>query len=145
MSFIEELREKSNIANDIKGQVIEEIKAYFDEYLKGNQLENDLRITITEEDIEERKSCLKVAFWEHCFSYSGTHFMCGKKFWCIPKTENSNYSYKGVELSKIQNDICGYISLQLELKLQELGFTVLKGEMVENRWHNYKKIIYFGW
>lgn len=145
MSLIEELREKSNIANDIKKQVIEEIKAYFDEYLKGNELENDLKTTILKEEIRERKSYLTVAFWEYYSRCSETYFRCGKKCWYIPKTEDSDYFYKGVELSKIQRDVCSYVALQLELKLKELGFTIIDRKMVETRLHNYEKKIYFGW
>lgn len=43
MSLINELKEKSNKAYDVRQEVIEEIKEYFDKYLDSDRFENYLK------------------------------------------------------------------------------------------------------
>ena len=55
MSLIAELREKSANAENIKSEVIAEIKAAFDKYINGDRFENHLRNRIGATEIKERK------------------------------------------------------------------------------------------
>ena len=64
MSLINELKEKSNKAYDIRQEVIEEIKEYFDEYLDSDRFEKFLRKHIGDEEIRNRETYLVVRFWE---------------------------------------------------------------------------------
>lgn len=144
MSLINELKEKSNNAQNIKYEVIEEIKRYFDEYLEGDSLEKFLRAVIRDSDIKERKKFMQIKFWEHHSGCSETHFYCAGKYWYNPESKYS-WEYKGVRLSTIDSIIGEYLTSKLINKMKELGFILLSSELKNNRLGYYEKHFYFGW
>lgn len=144
MSLINGLREKSNNAQNIKYEVIEEIKRYFDEYLEGDNLEKFLRYTIKDDDVKERKKFMQIKFWEHHSGCSETHFYCAGKYWYNPENRYS-WEYKGVRLSTIDSIIGEYLTSKLINKMKELGFILLSNELKNNRLDYYERHFYFGW
>lgn len=86
MSLINELREKSNKVYDIRQEVIEEIKEYFDEYLDSDRFEKFLRKNIGNEEINNRETYLIIGFWEYHNGCLDTYFSCGVKNGTIRKT-----------------------------------------------------------
>lgn len=147
MSLINELREKSANANNVKQEVIEEIKNYFDKYLQGDGLEQFLRKAIDKTDIKERKKFMQIKFWEYHSGCSTTHFYCSGIEWFNPENTNDILSceYKGIKLRDIQNEVCNYLSDTLVKKMIELGFHVVSNEYKPNRLGYYERHFYFGW
>ena len=100
MSLINELKEKSNKVYDIRQEVIEEIKEYFDEYLDSDRFEKFLRKNIGNEEIRNRETYLAVRFWEYHNECLDTYFTCGGKKWSNPENQYNYKSriYRGVYL-----------------------------------------------
>ena len=144
MSLINELKEKSNNAQNIKYKVIEEIKKYFDEYLEGDDLEIFLRDTIKDSDIQRRKKFMQIKFWEYQSGCSETYFYCAGKFWYNPENRQS-WFYKSVNLKTIDREIGEYLSHKLINKMKELGFVLLSADYHNNRFGYYERYFYFGW
>ena len=107
MSLINELKEKSNKAYDIRQEVIEEIKKYFDEYLDSDRFEKFLRKSSGDEEIRSRETYLVGRFWEYHNGCPNTYFSCGGKKWSNPENPYSYKSciYRGVYLRDVQNEI----------------------------------------
>lgn len=144
MSLINELKIKSNNADNVRQEVIGEIKEYFDEYLDGDGLENYLRKNIHKREIEERKVCLMVIFWEYHEACSETHFACGGKSWINPENKYG-YSYKGVNLESVHKEICEYVAARLLKRMKDLGFNFLSQTTRNSRFGYYNTLYYFGW
>lgn len=147
MSLIDELKEKSNKAYDIRQEVIEEIKEYFDEYLDSDGFEKFLRKKIGNEEIRKRETYLAVSFWEYHSGCLDTYFSCGGKKWNNPESQCSYTSciYRGVYLRDIQNEICNYLEKKLIQKMRDLGFNYLRQDKQESRFGYFNSLYYFGW
>ena len=147
MSLINELKEKSNKAYDIRQEVIEEIKEYFDEYLDSDRFEKFLRKNIGNEEIKNRETFLIVSFWEYHNGCLDTYFTCGGKKWNNPENQYNYGSriYKGVYLRDIQNEICNYLEKRLIQKMKDLGFSYLRQDKKESRFEYFNSLYYFGW
>ena len=147
MSFVNELRVKSANAENVKNEVIAEIKTYFDRYLNGDGLETYLRQRIDDSDIKARKVFMKVSFWEYHDGCSTTYFHCGGKWWYNPKNKDGwkSHSYKGIELRTINKEIGAYLSKRLVDKMNEMGFYVVSQELKQSRFGYYEVFYYFGW
>ena len=147
MDFITELKTKSANAENIKSEVIAEIKTYFDKYLNSNELENYLRCTIDESDIKARKTFMAVKFWEHHDGCSTTHLACAGKRWYNPENKDGwdSHRYKGVELRTIDKEIGSYLSTRLVDRMNELGFYLVSKEDRKSRLGYYETHFYFGW
>lgn len=147
MSLINELREKSVKANNIKQEVIEEIKNYFDKYLQGDKLELFLRKAINVSDIKERKKFMQIKFWEYHEGCSDTHFYCSGLSWENPENKHGikSWEYKGVKLRDIQDEVCGYLTRTLIDRMEQLGFHIVSNEYKPNRLGYYERHFYFGW
>ena len=147
MNLIDELKAKSNQADNTKQEIIEEIKNYFDEYLNSERFEKFLKANIREDDIRARRKNLYVEFWEYHSGCTTTNFYCGGKQWFNPECKdgwNSHY-YKNIELRTIHDKICQYLTMRLISRMSELGFTVLCKENKMGRMEYYKMSITFGW
>lgn len=146
MSLITELKVKSNSADNVKKEVIEEIKGYFDKYLDEG-LENFLHQKIGNKEIKERKVFIMTEFWEYHEGCSTTHFYCAGKFWYNPEIKDGweSHNYKGVELRTINEEIGGYLTTKLEERMCKLGFTLLSKEKQKSRFGYYNTHFYFGW
>lgn len=147
MSFVNELRVKSANAENVKNEVIAEIKTYFDRYLNGDGLETYLRQWINDSDIKARKVFMKVEFWEYHDGCSTTHFSCGGKCWYNPENKDGwkSHSYKGIELRTINKEIGADLSKRLVDKMNEMGFYVVSQELKPSRFGYYEVFYYFGW
>lgn len=143
MSLINELKEKSNKAYDVRQEVIEEIKEYFDKYLDSDRFENYLKKSIDKDEIAKRTTYLVVRFWEYHVDCSDTHFSCGGKIWYNPKKQS--HTYKGVNLYDVQNDICKHLETKMIQRMRDLGFNYLGQNMSENRFKYFDSLYYFGW
>lgn len=147
MSLINELREKSNNVEINRQEVIAEIKAYFDEHLDSDKLENYLRKHIGEYEVAKRKIHTKVEFWEWHDGCSDTHFYCCGKYWHNPE-DSRNYvsrTYKDIELIDVQEEICIYLRAKLIRRMEELGFNLVKEERQKSRFGYFNTLLYFGW
>ena len=147
MNLINELKQKSNEAYNVKQEVIREIKDYFNEYLNSDDFENYLRTHIDKEEIEKRETSLIVEFWEYHIGCSDTYFYCGGKRWNNPEVQYSYDSrkYKEVMLCDIQSDVCQYLETKLIHRMKELGFNYLRQDKVGNRFNYFDTRYYFGW
>lgn len=147
MSLINELKEKSNKVYDIRQEVIEEIKDYFDEYLDSNRFEKFLRKNIGNEEIRKRETYLAVRFWGYHNECPNTYFYCGGKTWTNPENPCSYNSciYRGVYLRDVQNEICNYLERRLIQKMKDLGFNYLRQNKKESRFEYFNSLYYFGW
>lgn len=147
MSLINELRGKSINLENAKAEVIAEIKTSFDKFLDSEKFEKHLEKYIDADDIKQRKTFMKVAFWEHHDGCSTTHFVCGGVNWY--NTENrdgyESRTYKGIKLASIDKEVGEYLSTKLENRMRELGFTLLSREKQESRFNYYNTHFYFGW
>lgn len=146
MNLVNELKMKSNKAEDVKQAVINEIKSYFDNYLE-NDLENYLKRIIGEKEIKERKVFMMVSFWEYHSGCTTTNFRCGGCVWFNPINQEGwdSKNYKGIDLYTIDKEICNYLSNKLEQKMQELGFSVISKERKDSWLNYYTMHYYFGW
>ena len=147
MNLINELRTKSNNIEMIRQEVIEEIKAYFEEYLYSENLENQLKKRIGERQIAERKVCLIVDFWAYRSGCSSTYFHCGGKTWNNPENpkDYASQTYKGIELFDIQKEICVALRDKLVKRMSELGFKLIEDKDETSWLKYYKHLLYFGW
>lgn len=147
MSLINELRERSEDANNVKQEVIEEIKKYFYEYLQGEQLEHFLRKSISDSDIKKRKKFIQIKFWEYHAGCSDTYFYCSGLYWENPENKHGikSWEYKGVKLKDIQDEICEYLTKTLIDRMEQLGFHIVSNEYKPNRLGYYERYFYFGW
>lgn len=147
MSLITELRTKSANAENIRNEIISEIKNYFDKYLNGDGLENYLRSRIGDQEIKERKVYMSVEFWEYHDGCSTTSFRCGGKTWYNPENKDgwASHYYKGVELRTIDKEVGNYLTTRLINKMNELGFHMVSKEDEKNRFEYYSTRFYFGW
>ena len=147
MNLVNELRAKSINIENTKAEVIAEIKASFDKFLDSEKFEKHLEKYIDTSDIKQRKTSMKVEFWEYHDACSTTHFNCGGVNWY--NTENrdgyKSHTYKGVELASINKEVCEYLSTKLEDRMRELGFTLLSREKQKSRFDDYETCCYFGW
>lgn len=147
MSLINELKAKSNQADNTKQEIIREIKNYFDEYLNGDQFENFLKANIREDDIKARKKFMQVNFWEYTSGCSTTHFYCGGKYWYNPECKDGweSHYYKGIKLESIHNEICEHLTQKLISRMKELGFDLVSQEDKTSWLKYYERYFYFGW
>ena len=147
MNLIDELKAKSNQADNTKQEIIEEIKSYFDDYLKSERFENFLRANIRDDEIKARKKCLRVEFWEYHSGCSDTYFYCGGKYWYNPENKSrwESHHYKGIELQKIHKEICPHLTAKLISRMSDLGFDLLSREDKSSRLDYYKSYLCFGW
>ena len=147
MSLINELKEKSNKVYDIRQEVIEEIKKYFDEYLDSDRFEEFLREKIGNDEIRKREILLSINFWEYHSGCPDTHFACGGKRWYIPENQYNYESifYRGIRLYDIQKEICNYLEKRLIQKMRDLGFSYLRQVKKESRFEYFDSLYYFGW
>jgi hypothetical protein len=146
MSLINELKEKSNNADNVKQEIIEEIKNYFDKYLDEG-LENYLKRRIGNDEIKQRKVYMSVAFWGYRDGCSTTSFSCGGEYWYNPEVKDGykSHYYRSVELRTLDKEVCSYLSSRLEERMCELGFTLVSKER-KDCWLNYYDMqYYFGW
>ena len=146
MSLINELKVKSNKAEDVKQEIIQEIKKYFDEYLDIG-LEDVLRQNITDSEIRSRQKFLKVEFWEYRSGCSTTSFYCAGKYWYNPENRDgyASHRYKGIELRDISEEIGNYLTVRLQQRMCELGFDVISREEKHTSMRLYNMHFYFGW
>ena len=147
MSLVDELKEKSNELYNIKQEIIEEIKEYFDAYLNSNRFEEFLRGKIRDDEIRKREILLSINFWEYHFGRLDTYFACGGKRWCNPENQHNYESifYRGIRLYDIQKEICNYLEERLMQKMIDLGFSFLRYDKKENVFGYFDIIYYFGW
>lgn len=146
MSLINELKAKSDNTDNVKREVIEEIQAYFDKYLE-EKLENFLQKRIGDTEIKERKVFMKVEFWAYHSGCSTTNFYCAGKYWYNPEIKDGwkSHDYRGVELRTINEEVCEYLTKQLEKRMCELGFNLLSKEKQKSRMEYHNTHFYFGW
>ena len=147
MSLVNELKEKSNELYNIKQEIIEEIKEYFDAYLNSNRFEEFLRGKIRDDEIRKREILLSINFCEYHFGCPDTYFACGGKRWCNPENQHNYESifYRGIRLYDIQKEICNYLEKRLMQKMIDLGFSFLRYDKKENVFGYFDIIYYFGW
>ena len=147
MDFISELRAKSEQAENHRASVIAEIKASFDKFINSEQFEERLKRYIDTSDIKQRKTFMKVEFWEYHSGCSTTHFHCGGFEWYNPDDREgwASHRYKGVELSQIDEEVGKYLSSLLENRMRELGFYMVSKENAKGRLGHYHYNYYFGW
>lgn len=147
MSLINELKAKSNQADNTKQEVIQEIKNYFDEYLNGEQFENFLKANIREDDIKKREKLLLVEFWEYSSGCSTTSFYCGGKYWYNPECKDGwgSHAYKGVDLKTVDKEVCRYLAQRLISRMDDLGFKLLRQEDKTSWLGYYNRHFCFGW
>ena len=147
MSLVDELKEKSNELYNIKQEIIEEIKEYFDAYLNSNRFEEFLRGKIRDDEIRKREILLSINFCEYHFGCPDTYFACGGKRWCNPENQHNYESifYRGIRLYDIQKEICNYLEKRLMQKMIDLGFSFLRYDKKENVFGYFDIIYYFGW
>lgn len=147
MNLVDELKEKSNELYNIKQEVIEEIKEYFDAYLNSNRFEEFLRGKIRDDEIRKREIVLSINFWEYHSGCPDTYFACGGKRWCNPENQHNHESifYRGIRLYDIQKEICNYLEKRLMKKMIDLGFSFLRYDKKENVFGYFDIIYYFGW
>ena len=147
MSLIKELRAKSEKVENVKEEIIKEIKAHFDKYLDGDGLENYLQKRIGASEIKARKVFMTVEFWEYHDGCSTTNFYCGGRVWYNPENKHGweSHKYKGIELISINREVCNYLSNKLEKRMCELGFELLSKEDQKSRFGYYDTNYYFGW
>lgn len=147
MNLMNELRIKSAHAENNRAEVIAEIKASFDKNINGADFEEHLRRRINDSDIKARKTFMKVEFWEYHSGCSTTHFHCGGYVWYNPENREgwNSHSYKGVELSQIDDEVGEYLSSLLENRMRELGFYVVSKENAKGGLGHYHYNYYFGW
>ena len=107
MSLVDELKEKSNELYNIKQEIIEEIREYFDAYLNSNRFEEFLRGKIRDDEIRKREILLSINFWKYHSGCPDTYFACGGKRWCNPENQHNYESifYRGIRLYDIQKEI----------------------------------------
>ena len=147
MSLVDELKEKSNILYNIKQEIIEELKEYFDAYLNSNRFEEFLRGKIRDDEIRKREILLSINFLEYHFGCPDTYFACGGKRWCNPENQHNYESifYRGIRLYDIQKEICNYLEKRLMQRMIDLGFSFLRYDKKENVFGYFDIIYYFGW
>lgn len=147
MNLINELKEKSNQADNTKQEIVEEIKNYFNEYLDSDQLEKFLKANIREDDIKARKKFMMVEFWEYSSGCSTTNFYCGGKYWFNPENKDGwkSHNYKGIKLETIHKEICNYLTNKLISRMKDLGFNLLSQEDKTSWLGYYDRHFYFGW
>lgn len=147
MNLVDELKEKSNKTYNIKQEVVEEIKGYFDEYLDSNRFENFLREKIGDDEIRKRETFLSINFWEYHSGCSDTYFACGGQRWNNPENQYNyaSFFYRGIRLYDIQNEICNYLEKRLMKKMIDLGFSFLRYDKKENLFGYFEVSYYFGW
>lgn len=147
MSLINELRGRSNKVDDIRKEVIEEIKSYFDGYLESENFEKNLKKYISQEDIKKREKMLQIQFWAYHSGCSNTYFYCGGKKWTNPENEYgvSSWDYKGISLYSIHDEICSYLENRLIKKMRSLGFSFLRERDDRGRLDYFNVLYYFGW
>ena len=141
------LVDESNKVDNIKQEVIEEIKEYFDKYLDSNIFKSFLKWEIGNNEIRKRETFLIIRFWEYFSGCSNTHFTCGGKTWNNPENQHNDESlfYRGIRLYDVQNEICNYLEKRLIQKMRDLGFSFLRQDKRKNRFDYFEAIYYFGW
>ena len=147
MSLVDELKEKSNELYNIKQEIIEEIKEYFDAYLNSNRFEEFLRGKIRDDEIRKREILLSINFWEYHSGCPDTYFACGGKRWYNPENQHNYESifYRGIRLYDIQKEICNYLEKRLMQKMIDLGFSFLRYDKKEMVFGYFEISYYFGW
>ena len=141
------LVDESNKVDNIKQEVVEEIKKYFDEYSDSNRFKSFLRWEIGNDEIIKRETFLIIRFWEYFSGCSNTHFTCGGKTWNNPENQYNDESlfYRGIRLYDVQNEICNYLEKRLIQKMRDLGFSFLRQDKRKSRFDYFEAIYYFGW
>lgn len=146
-SLINELREKSTKADNIKNEIIAEIKHDFDKYLNSEQLESYLRRRIGDAEIKERKVFMCVEFWEYHDGCTTTNFHCGGHTWYNPAVKDGweSRTYNGIELNAINEEVCDYLCQRLTSRMNEMGFHVVSKDKQRSRFGYSDVHFYFGW
>ena len=147
MDFITELRAKSENVKNTKVEIIDEIKARFDDYFNSDRFENYLRERIGRDELDKRQVTLYVKFWEYQSGCSTTHFGCGGITWCNPENKDGYESciYKGIKLQTINFEVCQILADKLIAKMGAMGFALLSQETQTSRFNYYDKHFIFGW
>lgn len=147
MSLITELRAKSANAENVRNEVIAEIKNCFDRVLNSDKFEKHLERRIRDDEIKKRKVFMSVDFWEYHSGCTTTNFNCGGIVWYNPENKNGwdSHYYKGVELRTINHEVCAYLSDRLVSRMNELGFHLVSKEDQKSRLGYYDTHLYFGW
>lgn len=147
MSFITELKSKSEALENKKTEVIEEIKKSFDNFFDSHLFEHALKLEIKEKELKERRVFLMTKFWQYSSGCSTTNFYCAGARWYNPenKEDIASWDYKGIRLKDINTEVCTYLSSKLKQKMEEMGFELLSEEDKTNRFEYYERHFYFGW
>ena len=143
MSLVAELRKKSSEKENVKFEVVREIKESFSNYVNSETFEEDLSKSIGKDAIENRKSIVNILF-DNSYGYS---YNCLEKTWHSPEKLNKYWSprYKGIDLFDLSNEICLYVMEIVTEKLTIMGFNILKKTPGEQKHGKYKAVVEFGW
>lgn len=146
MSLVESLREKSKLFESTRQEVVEEIKAYFDDYFNSNEFEKYVE-SISKNHIKDRTIPIKIEFWEYHMGCSDTNFYCCGCKWCNPQNQYSikSWKYKDVWLRDVQFDVCEYLTGLTLSQMQKLGFEYKGADGITNKMGYYETWLYFGW
>ena len=146
MNLVEKLKQQSDNYHETRQTIIKEIKNHFDEYFNSDLLEKYLEKKIHRTEIEQRKVCLSIEFWEYHIDCSDTYFFCAGKKWIHPEEKGyKSRRYKSIQLNSIQQEICEYLEDRLIEKMKELGFRYLTTACNRNKFEYFDANYYFGW
>lgn len=146
MTFIDELRNKSNMHETVEKEVVNEIINEFRKYFDSGKFESYLKRWIDATAIKKREAVLLVNFWNYSSGCSDTYFRCGGKEWKNPEGKGWNsQNYKGVYLHDIHREVCQVLLAILRSKVESMGFTIKNIENDETWLKYYSRVIRITW
>ena len=146
MTFIDELRNKSDMHETVEKEVANEIINEFRKYFDSGKFESYLKRWIDATAIQKREAVLLVNFWNYSSGCSDTYFRCGGKEWKNPEGKGWNsQNYKGVYLHDIHREVCQVLLAILRSKVESMGFTIKNIENDETWLKYYSRVIRITW
>ena len=146
MTFIDELRNKSDMHETVEKEVVNEIINEFRKYFDSGKFESYLKRWIDATAIQKREAVLLVNFWNYSSGCSDTYFRCGGKEWKNPEGKGWNsQNYKGVYLHDIHREVCQVLLAILRSKVESMGFTIKNIENDETWLKYYSRVIRITW
>lgn len=146
MSIVDELRAESNKLTASAEEVKKEIIEYFRQYIRSKEFEDYIRRNA---DKQNKKFSVSVEWWEYIAGCSETHWRVGNKKWKLNDDEDYdkryNKKYKGVDMSKISDELGADIYYMIEDEMKAMGFTWLCSNDRSGRLHFYHKEQVYTW
>lgn len=138
MSFMEEIKAMENERDSKEESIIKEITDYFTDIFNSDKYKEYLKKRIAYQlDNSKKTLTLNVKYaWYSCsdkkvFECSGYEFA------------TSEYRYKGIDFSDIQDKVCDRLSHILIERLRELGFCIY--DIKKSDYSRYTKEITISW